>query len=299
MSDLLTGFGKFIGWLSGSVVGITALIYSLGYLAVQSYLHVLGLDVLIEQSDKYYLEKGELLVIHIIDGFFEAIEAPSFVLTILSVVAAIIYYGLNTIDRIAQKISALKLYISYSYENNKIVFKFIAYCVLLFLFIAVLSPDMDLFKQIFGISDLLFESGDNQKRIAKWIIEGKRDELKDLFFNGIISNGIEIILGFVFCFLVTKELPYRYLLMTPFTLVLLLYILFLPIAYGTLMITPGFFSADITIKGDPKQNIQNLLLISNTDTGYIFWNTAERNVLWISKTELEHMKLNTRQSPFK
>ena len=56
---LLRGFGVFLGWLSGSLVGITALFYAIGFLASITALSFFGLNIFLLGYDTLvYLARG-------------------------------------------------------------------------------------------------------------------------------------------------------------------------------------------------------------------------------------------------
>jgi hypothetical protein len=48
----------FIGWLSGSVAGLGALLYAAGYLVTRAHLHLLGLDRLLVPGNERFIEEG-------------------------------------------------------------------------------------------------------------------------------------------------------------------------------------------------------------------------------------------------
>jgi hypothetical protein len=48
----------FIGWLSGSVAGLGALLYAAGYLVTRAHLHLLGLDRLLVPGNERFTEEG-------------------------------------------------------------------------------------------------------------------------------------------------------------------------------------------------------------------------------------------------
>ena len=55
--NLIKEAAKFIGWLTGMLAGIVAILYAFGYLVVQTQLHLLGVDALLPSGREYYLRR--------------------------------------------------------------------------------------------------------------------------------------------------------------------------------------------------------------------------------------------------
>jgi len=56
--NLLKEATKLIGWLTGALAGLVALLYSAGYVIVQTQLHLLGISALLPSGKEYYLQEG-------------------------------------------------------------------------------------------------------------------------------------------------------------------------------------------------------------------------------------------------
>jgi len=88
---VLKQIAKFIGWLSGSLAGIAAILTVCGYLITISNLNLLGLDLsILEYNPEFYLRKGGNFVFYIVNTAGEKILLPIiFVLVPLSVVLSL------------------------------------------------------------------------------------------------------------------------------------------------------------------------------------------------------------------
>jgi hypothetical protein len=49
---------KYIGWLAGSMAGIAAILYAIGYITTRTHLYLLGIDSFIQYAHEYYLMEG-------------------------------------------------------------------------------------------------------------------------------------------------------------------------------------------------------------------------------------------------
>src|SRR5512136_24341 len=56
--NLIKEAAKLIGWLTGALAGIVAILYACGYLIIQTQLHLLGIDALLPSGREYYLQEG-------------------------------------------------------------------------------------------------------------------------------------------------------------------------------------------------------------------------------------------------
>jgi len=61
--SLLGGFKSFFLWIGGTLAGITALLYTSGYLVTRSHLAMLGLYGLVEYGNDHFLQEGAKFVI--------------------------------------------------------------------------------------------------------------------------------------------------------------------------------------------------------------------------------------------
>ena len=55
---LLGGFRSLLLWIGGALAGITALLYTCGYLVTRAHLSMLGLHGLVSYGNDYFLQEG-------------------------------------------------------------------------------------------------------------------------------------------------------------------------------------------------------------------------------------------------
>lgn len=56
--NLLKEAAKFIGWLAGSIAGISAILGAFGFIIHRSQMHLLGLDAFMEFDTEFYVQEG-------------------------------------------------------------------------------------------------------------------------------------------------------------------------------------------------------------------------------------------------
>lgn len=61
--NLLKEAAKFIGWLAGSIAGISAILGAFGFIIHRSQMHLLGLDAFMEFDTEFYVQEGAKFIV--------------------------------------------------------------------------------------------------------------------------------------------------------------------------------------------------------------------------------------------
>ena len=64
--ELSKGIALFVGWLSGALAGIGAILYACGYLLSTAQLHLLGLSGLVNYGQERYVEEGGRFLVDVL-----------------------------------------------------------------------------------------------------------------------------------------------------------------------------------------------------------------------------------------
>ncbi|MDI6791689.1 MAG: hypothetical protein QME81_02310 [bacterium] len=297
---------KFIGWLSGSLAGVGAILLACGYLVTQANLHLLGLDVLLFQYDnKYYLQRGASFILYAANLIIEILIPLACVfLTILAFL--VIFYLVLTRTRLNKYFESCKFKLANLNEKLRWLHRTLIFIVLAFLFFVHLLPGLDLLKKPLEISDLLYNtshltpSTENNK-IKERLANGQTVELRNHFLLVLISV-IEAGILLLLAWRVTSIWHLQFLMVSPFAIIFILYIILLPMVYGVLIIPIEF--APIEIKCGDKMlsnksgTLDRFRLLNKTDQEFVLWDSTEKKVFWIPKEQVESAVIRERRPLF-
>jgi len=102
--ELSKGIALFVGWLSGALAGIGAILYACGYLLSTAQLHLLGLSGLVNYGQERYVEEGGRFLIDVLGLLGEIllnllISAGFVALLVLLVLAPLGYFMRRRLGR--------------------------------------------------------------------------------------------------------------------------------------------------------------------------------------------------------
>lgn len=281
--NLTKGIALFIGWLSGSLAGIGAILYACGYLLTSAQLHMLGLSGLVNYGHERYVEEGgrfliavmgllgEILLNLLITGGFLAL----LVLLVIGPLAlfkrkrlgAVQAHWQNRLARLNQKWPG--------------AWRGPAFAVLLVLLLAT-SEDPQTFNAPLAISSLLFaQPAPAQAGLSGLLLAGDDARLKAFFANSLL---MELKAGTLLLLAWQVAAPWRLrlLLCAPFFLIFLLYTLLLPMLYGVLQRQIRLPVVSLSAAGAwPGSGAEKLFLLNKTEREFVLWDAQAKRVLWL------------------
>lgn len=309
--DFFKSIALFVGWLTSSLAGIGAILYSCGYLVTRGQLRSLGLFGLFELSSEYYLQEGARFFIVLAMTSVNAVNLMLLrlvytgiillFLLIVSLPLAIFLFrkrerlkkGMQNVrDTFARRISSLV----WLCRNA-------AYLALLFLLVFYLTSYLREFKPALEVSNLLYSSvPDNPKQdykpIRQWILSADSDNLEK-HFHILLWGTLQAILALALAGYVTSSSRLRIWLLSPFIVTSIMYTLFLPIVYGALVRPTRFPVVTLTSQNKALAGMKDrLFLINKTEHEFILWDSNEKRVLWIPNNQIEAAEVKEIQHLF-
>lgn len=292
--NILKATTKFIGWLSGSLAGIGALLTLLGYLVTAAHGRLLGLDItLLGFNPEYYFRQGGNFLFYIVDALSQRILLPILVIFLIppSLFLAVDLFPEG--GRFHGGVAAWKAkfhHLFSRYGNNLKIISFLLLVAMLFL---QLGPDLDGFIRPLKISDLIHEAerpGPNSllldDPIARALIHNQRDVLKKHFFFLLMSL-FRAGLYLYIVWHVTLNRRFRTLLVAPFVIIFWLYAVFLPMNYGVLLVKSEFPPISVESKqSSAAAGKGRFFLLNKTDKAFILWNVDARKIIWVPVGEI-------------
>jgi hypothetical protein len=298
--DLFKSIALFVGWLTSSLAGIGAILYSCGYLVTRAQLRSLGLFGLFEHSPEVYLQEGANFFIVLAVTFVNAINAMLlwlaytgiillFFLIISFPLAIYLFRKREHIKKVIQNIrDALArrvVYPPWLWRNA-------TYLALLLLLIFYLTSYLREFKPTLEVSNVLYSSAPNNpkqdyKPIRQWILAADRDNLEN-HFRLLLWGTLQTVLALALTWYVTPSSRLKIWLLLPFIVTSIMYTLFLPIAYGALVRPTRFPVVTLTSQNKVLASVKDrLFLLNKTEHEFILWDSKEKRVLWIPNDQID------------
>ncbi len=309
--NLFKGVAIFIGWLTGSLAGIGAILYACGYLVTRAQLNLLGLYGFFEYSNEHFLQEGAKFFIVL--GY-----AVAKIFLPLLIIVGVISFGFFLLMVCCFRGTARLERSLHTWGDRltkfdkKIPWRIFLYFLLFLLFMFHSDIYLDKFNSPLLVSGLLYTSpsgehtvsgciikGDEADKIKQWLIEGNT-ECPQIYFFHLLLYG-EILAGalFLLAWHVTLRYRLRFLMLSPFMIGFMLYTVSLPMIYGVLVrpvkyAVIAFGSGDEAVTREPEA----FFLLNKTEHEFIAWDARRRRVRWISKDEVKRAEVQRIENLF-
>lgn len=284
-ASVLEGFKGFVLWVGGALAGITALIYTCGYLVTRAHLSMLGLYGLVEFGNDHFLQEGAKFLI---SGGYAVLRT---LLTLAAVVGVAAFVAM-LIWLLLRRTAVGKWLVAWR-ERLSAPGGWLRYALFAALFVAlVLHADHYIlaFEQPLAVTNLLYADPaiasnetarpGTRAEIESWILTGAGAQLarhfEDLLF-GLVTAAVLALL----VWRITAPWHIRPWLTAPFMAALVLYVVTLPMAYGVLQRPVRYAVAAFTTEGTAAPGAGLQFLLSRTNDAFIVWDAASRRVVWI------------------
>lgn len=302
LMEAVKAAGKFIGWLSGSLAAITAILYALGYLVTLANLHALGLDFyLFNFNPSFYLVRGSNFTIYLARLLFQSLF---FLLLFVAPFAAAFIlvrrrWAKNGMPNWASKpIEAGK--------RNAFVLQGLLFLALAAVLVFDLWPRYENYSDILRISEILFDDDastgstdiDQLRPLVAQHDAEALAQLKTVFYKSHLVL-IEAAILLFFAWRLTRTWRFRVYLLVPFAFVFVMFLISVPMLYGILIVSNTFPSIRVTTTGDdPASQSNQLYLLSKSDRAFILWDQDQRQVLWLPLGRVTHAEIGQSQPLF-
>lgn len=277
---LLRDTAKFIAWLSGSIAGIGAMLYLLGYLVVISHLYRYGIGPLPGYDHRLYLEHGgrfllDLLNVHLLPPLLVLSLAIILVLALIALLRGWAQRHKHRLSGLHYAMGRVRERLSTLHGGS------LAYALLLVLFLLFIDTALELLRAPLNEAELLFAG---QPFLST-------PDVARAQFDIILGVELVILLFLLLSSRLTRGWRRRALGMAPFVLPGLVCLLLLPVSYGALVL--DLMHHPVTLK--PKVEGGPHYLLTATDRLLVIWDRKRKKLLWIPQGRLESLELGPRE----
>mgnify|MGYP000851161536 FL=1 len=310
--DLIKGIALFLGWLSGSLAGIAAILYSFGYLVARAQLNLLGLQGLVAQDPEHFLQEGAkffvVLAADYLGPVFPWLYFAGWLLLAALPLLALIGWILarrpeallRLRDRLATSGARLAEQLPWSWRK-------LAFAVLVLVLLLRLTTHLNPFVDVLAVADILYAapvSGESRgpAEIRQWLTSTDRADLVLLKgrFGELLRGAAEVALVVVAVWYLGAASPWRLWLALPFMVVLVVYTLLLPMAYGVLVRPNEYPLVAVSSDSPLLAGVRGeLFLLRKTGDEFVFWDKAARRVLWVPTAQVSGVSARASRLLFK
>jgi hypothetical protein len=277
-AGLTKSVAVFVGWLSGSLGGIGAILYACGYLATMAQLNMLGLSGLVSYGHEHYLEEGGRFILSIVgqtgEILFNLLLAVGIIALPLGLAAGLWYL----LRRQSMRAVREKLRGSLAKLRGRWPWRAGVFVVLLVLLFAG-AEDPQAFNDPLEVSNLLFAGNPERPGLPRLLADGDSVSLKAIFSNSLLLTLQAGVLMFL-AWQVVAPWRWRLLAVSPFFIIFMLYVLLLPMLYGVLQRQIRLPLVTLVPSGEwPVTTSDRLFLLNRTDRDFVLWDAGQRKVL--------------------
>jgi hypothetical protein len=294
--ELFRGITVFIGWLTGALAGVGAILYAFGYLIAMAQLHLLGIHELFGYGNDHHIQAGGRFLLAIGLMLADKLLSVLVALCVLAVPLVIAYAALSRMrDSLGPVQARWKGRITGIGARWPHLWKAAGYALLLILLFGS-AEDPRSFSNPLEVSNLLFQPETSPGAVAhveqvrQWLLGSGQDSverLRALFLNCLLSTAKAAVL-LLLAWWVTGAWRWRLLLVAPFAIIFMLDIVFLPMLYGVLQ-QPISFPVVSLDTANPMLagSHAKLFLLDKSEKAFMVWDQAARRLLWIPSDEVK------------
>jgi hypothetical protein len=292
--SLVRTIAAFVGWLTGALAGVGAILYSLGYLIFSAHLKFLGVSGILDENGVHFIQEGGVFAADIILQMLRWYALP--LLSILGVFAALLVGpGAWLAEGLARLFPALPK-TEGRWQRALVrwpIWREVSYLALFLLFLLHANKFLDRFYSPLSISSALFDT-----QISARTADTKMTGALPLLAGGEPLSNIDkfrlLSLGYALSGLllfgawhVTAGWRFRGLLLSWFLLGFLLFSLLLPMDYGVLIYSTQYPVIRLSSEKALTQGLGNkLFLLSKTDQDFVVWDEQEKQLVWFPTNQL-------------
>jgi hypothetical protein len=314
----LKAAASFVGWLAGSISGIVAIMYGVGFLGFHAHMDMLGLDFNSNIPNTVYLQNGAkffyLSAIIIMENVFLLIVDifPLILVVVASIVAVVslVLFVISGFKPARFKETTGKLVSSFksSGEKPSKISQGLYFLILAGVLLWGIWQYPFFFTPV-KLSGVLYQECKQKPGVLSSEISAdnllcniqndERSEIRE--FYGILLN--ESLVLFLFVVVLRKIFLQTLILKIAFAPVLLLFLiclLVLPINYGKLIMSNEYPLIGITLKtGSPVRIPEGrLFLISQAEKRIVLWHPDTKKAVMMDPNQVAAIEISKRISLF-
>ena len=285
-------FGLFLGWLSGTLIGITGLFYAIGFIATIANLSFLGLDLFLIDYDPFiYLARGANTLI------FMSLEIGDLliVLSPFIVLYPVFRRGLRKLSQALDSSSS-----EWRIQLGQRLKPYVppAAYVLLFAYVyVILHAYITKFRLIFGVTNVLHNpdpiAGAATDSLKYALLCGDADALRGPFIVLAIATIVAALVTLL-AYRTTAAMRSRQLLMIPFLGVLVMFVFLLPAVYGVMFLQREL--APVTLVMSELGQSKDYYLISRSAQRFMLWDPIRFETVVLQEKSVSVATIGSRES---
>lgn len=279
-------------WVGGSLAGITALLYTCGYLVARAHFSMLGLHGLVQVDNDYFLQEGAKFVIA---AGYDVLRT----LLVLAAVAGLLAFVAMSVRR---ALDATKLGVLLGRWRARVAshadwWRYPAFAALFIGLVLHSDHYLAAFVRPLAVANLLYADPaqaaarlEADGSIAGWILSGASEELARTFEDLLLGAVVAAVLAMLASRMVAVW-RVRGWLITPFFAALSIYLVTLPMAYGVLQRPVRYPMVSLQADSDPVVAEGRLFLLSRADGAFIVWDARARRVVWVPSGSVKRAEI--------
>lgn len=277
---VLEGFKAFLLWVGGALAGVTALLYTCGYLVTRAHLSMLGLFGVVEFSNDYFLQEGSKFLL---SAGYDVLRTLLPLAAVFGAIAVVVL----VIARLLRNTGAGKWLASL---RDRLAasrwWRYALFALLLFALLSHADRYLREYERPLAVANLLYRDPSAQPAVKAgtpaeleaWILAGDTERLKRAFEDLLAGAVIAAVLALA-AWRVAAPWRFRAWLVAPFLLALVIYVVTLPMAYGALQRPVRY--AVVTFSSDTPVGTGPLFLLAKSAEAFVVWDAAARRVVWV------------------
>ncbi len=292
----------FIGWLAGSLVGIVAILGGFGFVIHRSHMHLLGLDAFMTFETEFYVQEGGKFILMVWTLTRESLLPLLFIILLL--VLPVIFLIRHAAS--SSRFEALTRPIQLLRDRWPWFWKTVLLIVIILPLFFHLLTRLEIYRPPLSLHHLLFEEtghlpsehADEARTLQQWIIQRDSAQLTDAF-NTLYLIFIESLVVLILVWHLIRTWPQRNLVIAPFAIMAISFLLLLPMTYGVLMKKTAFQPLKLNLRdGALLSNPSNLFFLKKTDQEFVVWDQKRKQMVWIDTREVRSAEIGRKVSPF-
>jgi hypothetical protein len=287
-----------IGWLSGALTTLSVLLYAFGYLATRAHLTSLGIDGgFLTYDNPRLLLCGVGFVIDSVSLLGTSLIYVWYPLLLLAGGSALVGMLLQR-GRMARLRAAL--------DRMRPWYPHLSYGALVVVLAGHLEPALGPFRATLGVVDRLYESHLHLRPTGDADVDAIREALQTCnrgalaqYYASLLGVELLAVLLLIAAANVTASWRFHTLLVAPFGIVVLLYSVLLPMAYGVLRMPERFSTVRMVGGGDLGGEVAGTTyrLMGRTEREVMLWDPGRRRVVCLPADHLRGMMFIRPPSP--
>jgi hypothetical protein len=289
--SFIEGLKSFLVWVAGALAGMTAILYTCGYLVTRSHLAMLGLYGLVDFDSDHFLQEGAKFAITVA---YMALRPLLSIVVLLGLVLLLVRaLGSVLAQRSAGgwllgRVRAISTLVSPSSRRK------LAYLLCLGALLTHATLAFDYFESPLHVTNLLYADPAVAKpgSLDALVLAGERSRLRGRF-EGLLWGTVLAALLMLTAWrtMGAGSRTLQSLQMMPFGVTLALYLVTLPMDYGVLERSVVYGVVSFTTEPGSLPVGGSLYLLDKKSDGFVVWDKSTRRVVWVPVSKILRAEL--------